>query len=169
MRFAVEFVAPERGEGAVVGTHSTTMSSEHEQQRSRLHGEQTEQPSDEPWTDLELTIPHNRSPTAIVSLVECALVELTHEDVGAEVVSTSVAGEKRTQYIAIDDVGQRFQKRYFDERHGRHETTVSRETVRDELVSRLTHQSSLGGEVGQNDVDGAQDRFCVKPARELRF
>ena len=49
MRFAVEFVAPERGEGAVVGTHSTTMSSEHEQQQSRLHGEQTEQPIDEPW------------------------------------------------------------------------------------------------------------------------
>ncbi|MFC4451932.1 hypothetical protein [Halorussus aquaticus] len=145
------------------------MSSEHEQQRSRLHAEQTEQPSDEPWTDLELTIPHNRSPTAVVSLVECALVELTHEDVGAEIVSTSVAGVKRTQYIATDDVGQRFQKRYFDERLGQHETTVSRETVRDELVSRLTHQSSLGGEVGQNDVDGGQDSFCVKPARELRF
>jgi hypothetical protein len=145
------------------------MSSEHELQQSRLHGEQTEQPSDEPWADLKLTIPHNRSPTAIVSLVECALVELTHEDVGAEFVSTSVAGVKRTQYIITDDVGQRFQKRYFDERLGRHETTVSREAVRDELVSRLTHQSSLGDEVGQNDVDGAQDRFCVKPARELRF
>ncbi|MFD1687465.1 hypothetical protein [Halobellus litoreus] len=145
------------------------MSSEREQQRSRLHGEQTEQPSDEPWTDLELTIPHNRSPTSIVSFVECVLVELTHEDVGAEVVSTSVAGVKRTQFIVVDGTGQRFQKRYFDERLGRHETTVSRETVRDELVSRLTHQSSLGGEVGQNDVDGSQDRFCVKPARELRF
>nr|WP_256309211.1 hypothetical protein [Halobellus litoreus] len=96
-------------------------------------------------------------------------MELTHEDVGAEVVSTSVAGVKRTQFIVVDGTGQRFQKRYFDERLGRHETTVSRETVRDELVSRLTHQSSLGGEVGQNDVDGSQDRFCVKPARELRF
>jgi hypothetical protein len=145
------------------------MSSEHEQQQSRLPDEQTEEPSDEPWSDLKLTIPHNRSPTAIVSLVECTLVELTHEDVGAEFVSTSVAGVKRTQYIATDDVGQRFQKRFFDERLGRHETTVSREAVRDELVSRLTHQSSLGDEVGQNDVDGAQDRFCVKPAQELRF
>jgi hypothetical protein len=145
------------------------MSSEHEQHQSRLRGEQTEQPSDEPWADLELTIPHNRSPTAIVSLVECTLIELTHEDVGAEFVSTSIAGVKRSQYISTDDVGQRFQKRFFDERLGRHETTVSREAVRDELVSRLTHQSSLGDEVGQNDVDGAQDRFCVKPARELRF
>ncbi len=117
----------------------------------------------------QLSIPNDRSITSILSFVEWALVELTHEDVGAEIVSTSVAGVKRTQYIAIDDVGQRFQKRYFDERLGRHETTVSRETVCDELVSRLTHQSSLGGEVGQNDVDGGQDSFCVKPARELRF
>ncbi|WP_083862038.1 hypothetical protein [Halogeometricum pallidum] len=145
------------------------MSSEHEQQRSRLPSEHTEQPSDEPWADLELTLPHGRSPTGIVSFVECALVELTHEDVGAEFVSTSVAGMKRTQYIAVDAVGQRFQKRYFDERLGRHETTVSRDAVREELVNRLTQRSSPGNEVGQNGVDGAQDRFCVKPARELRF
>jgi hypothetical protein len=30
VRSTVEFVVPERGEGAVVGTHSTTMSSDHE-------------------------------------------------------------------------------------------------------------------------------------------
>ena len=76
---------------------------------------------------------------------------------------------KRTQYIATDDVGQRFQKRYFDERLGWHETTVSREVVRNEPVSRLTQRSSLRGEIGQNDADGAQDRFRVKLARELRF
>ena len=76
---------------------------------------------------------------------------------------------KRTQFIAIDDVGQRFQKRYYNERLGRHETALSREVVRDELVSPLTQRSSLGGEVGQHDVVDAQDRFCVKPARELRF
>jgi len=145
------------------------MSSEHERQQSWLRSEQREQSSEAPWADLELTLPHDRSPTGIVSFVECALVELTHEHVGAEFVSMSVAGVKRTQFIVVDGTGQRFQKRYFDERLGRHETTVSRETVRDELVSRLTHQSSLGGEVGQNDVDGGQDSFCVKPARELRF
>jgi hypothetical protein len=124
------------------------MSSEHEQQQPRSPAEQTKQPSEEPWADLELTLPHTRRPTAIVSFVECALVELTHEDVGAEFVSTSIAGVKRTQFIAADDVGERFQKRYFDEHLGRDETTVFRETVGDELVSRLTHQSSLGGEVG---------------------
>jgi hypothetical protein len=163
----VEFIAPERGGGAVVGTHSTTMSSEHEQQRSRLSSEQAEQPSEEPWTDLELTLPHDRSPTGIVSFVECALVELTHEDVGAEFVSTSVAGVKRTQFIAVDDVGERFQKRYFDERLGWHETTVSREAVREELVNRLL-QSSLGSGVGQNGVVGDSDKFQVVPVRELR-
>ncbi|WP_254280493.1 hypothetical protein [Haloarcula marina] len=90
------------------------------------------------------------------------------EDIRAEFVSTSVAREKRKQYIAIDNVGQRFQKRYFDERLGQHEMTVSREAVW-ELVNWLTHQSSLDGEVGQNDVDGSQDSICVKPARDLRF
>ncbi|ELZ68847.1 hypothetical protein C457_10566 [Haloferax prahovense DSM 18310] len=118
-----------------------SMSSDQEQQRSRLSGEHTEQPSDEPWTDLELALPHNRSPTSIVSFVERVLVELTHEDVGAEFVSTSVAGVKRTQFIGVDDVGQRFQKRYFDDRLGWDETIVSRGAVRNELVSRLSRLS----------------------------
>ncbi|WP_058827927.1 hypothetical protein [Haloferax sp. Q22] len=114
------------------------MSSDHEQQRSRLSSEQAEQPSDEPWADLELSLPHGRSPTGIVSFIERVLVELTYEDVGAEFVSTSVAGVKRTQFVAVDDIGQRFKKRYFDERLGWHETTVSREAVREELVNRLS-------------------------------
>ena len=163
----MKFVAPERGEGAVVGTHSTTMSSEHEQQRSRLPSEHTEQPSDEPWADLELTLPHGRSPTGIVSFVECALVELTHEDVGAEFVSTSVAGVERTQFVAVDDIGQRFKKRYFDERFGWHETTVSREAVREELVNRLS-RSSLSSDVGRHGVVDDQDKFQVMPVWELR-
>jgi len=104
MRSAVEFVAPERGEAAIIGTHSTTMSSEHEQHRSRFNGEYTEHPSEEPWAALELTLPHGRSPTGVVSFVECALVELTHEEVGAEFVSTSVAGVKRTQFIVVTPI-----------------------------------------------------------------
>ncbi len=64
------------------------MSSEHEQPQPRLSSEQAEHPSEDPWADLELMLPHGRSPTGIVSFVECALVELTHEDVGAEFVST---------------------------------------------------------------------------------
>ena len=118
-----------------------SMSSDYEQQRSRLSGEHTEQPNEEPWADLELSLPHGRSPTGIVSVVERVLVELTHEDVGAEFVSTNLTGVKRTQFIAVDDVGQRFQKRYFDDRLGWHETIVSRGAVRNELVSRLSRLS----------------------------
>ncbi|WP_042664194.1 hypothetical protein [Haloferax sp. ATB1] len=142
------------------------MSSDYEQQRSRLPSEHTEHPSEEPWADLELSLPHGRSPTGIVSFVERVLVELTHEDVGAEFVSTSVAGVKRIQFIAVDDVGQRFQKRYFDERLGWDETTVSRKAVREELVNRLS-RSSLGSDVGQHGVVDDQDKFQVMPVPEL--
>jgi len=51
-------------------------------------------------------------------------------------------GTKRTQYVAVDDVGQQFQKRHFDSRLGWHETTVPRETVRDELITQLTRSAS---------------------------
>jgi hypothetical protein len=74
---------------------------------------------------------------------------------------------KRTQFIAINDVGERFQKRYFDERLGWHETTVSRGAVRDELVNRLS-RPSLDSDVGQNGVVGNQDKFQVMPVRDLR-
>lgn len=75
---------------------------------------------------------------------------------------------KRTQFIAVDGVGERFQKRYFDERLGWHETTVSRESVREELVNRLTQRPSLGGERGQNGAVGGPDKFQVMAVRELR-
>ena len=145
------------------------MFSENERQQLRLHGEQKAQPKQEPWAGLELTIPHDRSPTSIVSLVECALVELTHEDVGAEFVSTSVAGMKRTQFIAVDDIGETFQKRYYDERLGWHETTVSREAVRDELINRLTRSSSLVTDGSHDVIVDSPDRFRVEPTRELRI
>nr|WP_239640865.1 hypothetical protein [Haloferax sulfurifontis] len=111
--------------------------------------------------------PARQKSTDIVSFVECTLVELTHEDVGAEFVSVSVAGVKQTQFIAVDDVGQRFKKRYFDERLGWHETTVNREAVREELVNRLTQRSSLGSGVGQPGVVDDQDKFQVMPVSEL--
>ncbi|WP_042662720.1 hypothetical protein [Haloferax sp. ATB1] len=141
------------------------MSSEHEQQQSRPSSEQAEQPSKEPWAGLELSLPHGRSPTGIVSFIERVLVELTHEDIGAEFVSTNLAGVKRTQFIAVDHAGQRFQKRYFDERLGWHETTVSRGVVRDELVSRLS-QLSLDRIDETPNTD--PDTFHVKPVHQFR-
>ena len=145
------------------------MSSEHEQQQSRLPGEQTKQSSEAPWADLELTDPNDRSQSSIVALVECVLVELTHEEVGAEYVSTNVWGVKRTQFIAVDDVGETFQKRHYDERLGWHESTVSRRAVRDELVNRLTRPSSLTSDRSHEVPVDDPDTFTVKPTRELRL
>jgi len=144
------------------------MSSEYEQQQSRLLDEQTEQPSDEPWANLELTLPHNRSPTAIVSLVECALVELTHEDVGAEYVSTSSVGVKRTQFISVDDVGETFQKRHFDDRLGWQKTIVSRKRVRDELITRLTRSASVLSGESRDGEEADSGFFTIKSTGELQ-
>jgi hypothetical protein len=47
-----------------------------------------------------------------------------------------------------------------------HETTVSREAVREELVNRLS-RSSLGSDVGQYGVVDDQDKFKMMPVREL--
>nr|WP_233510470.1 MULTISPECIES: hypothetical protein [unclassified Haloferax] len=108
--------------------------------------------------------PHGRSPTGIVSFVERVLVELTHEDVGAEFVSTNLTGVKRTQFIGVDDAGQRFQKRYFDDRLGWDETIVSRGTVRDELVSRL---SRLSLDRIDETPNAEPDTFRVMPIHQF--
>jgi len=43
-----------------------------------------------PWSDLEMTIPNGRDHASLVALVECTLIELTHEHVGAVVVTHQV-------------------------------------------------------------------------------
>ncbi len=145
------------------------MSSEHERQQSRLRDEQREQSSEAPWSDLELTIPNDRSQLSIVSFVECVLVELTHEEVGAEYVSTNVWGAKRTQFIAIDDNGEIFRKRHYDERLGWHESTVSRRAVRKNLITRLTRSSSRTTDRSHDVPVDDPDTFSVKLTRKLRL
>lgn len=141
------------------------MYSDHQQQQPRSTETQpTKDTRDSPWSDLRLSVPNTRSGESVVAFVECVLVELTHENVGAEFVSTSVAGMKRTQFIAVDDVGQRLQKRYFDELLGWHETTVSRETVRDELVTRLSRSFS---DRTDETPDAEPDTFRVKPLHQF--
>ena len=46
-----------------------------------------------PWAELRLAVPNDRSDESIVAFVECVLVELTHEPVVAEYVSTQIWGE----------------------------------------------------------------------------
>ena len=89
-----------------------------------------------------MTVPTDRDHASVVALVECALVELTHETVGAAFVSRQVGRSTRTQYVAGDDVGEQFQKRRFDDRLGWHETTIPRRAVRDEPITHPTRSAS---------------------------
>ena len=126
-------------------------------------------PGDEPpWAHLEMTVPTDRDHASVVALVECALVELTHEAVGAVFISRQVGRSTRTQYVAADDVGEQFQKRHFDDRLGWHETTVPRRTVRDELITQLTQSPSTSTERSGEGATSEPDTFVVKPVRELR-
>ena len=114
-----------------------------------------------------MTIPNDRDHASLVALVECALVELTHENVGAVIVAQQVWGTKRTQYVAVDDVGEQFQNRHFDDRLGWHETTVSRETVRDELITQLTRSASPPVDT-REAATSEPDTFTVKPVSDLQ-
>jgi len=121
-----------------------------------------------PWGDLEMTVPTDRDHASIVALVECALVELTHEAVGAVFISRQVGRSTRTQYVAADDVGEQFQKRHFDDRLGWHETTVPRETVRDELITRLARPAlSVSKRALTSAVDNVE-RFHVTSIHDLQ-
>jgi hypothetical protein len=121
-----------------------------------------------PWADLEVTVPTDRDHASVVALVECALVELTHEAVGAVFVAHQVGRSTRTQYVARDDVGEQFQKRHFDDRLGWHDTTVPRRTVRDELITHLTRSASTSMERAGEEAANESDTFVVKPVRELQ-
>ena len=144
------------------------MASERITQTETTHQTATNPDTEGPWEDLEVTVPNNRNHVSIVTLVECALVELTHEDVGAVFVEQGVGQMKRTQYVAVDDVGEQFQKRHFDERLGWHETAVSRQTVRDELITQLTRSPPSPTEHSREAVASEPITFIVKPVRELQ-
>ncbi|WP_148416352.1 hypothetical protein [Haloferax sp. KTX1] len=144
------------------------MASEHTTQTQTVQQAAITSDSEAPWADLVVTIPNDRDHASVVALVECALVELTHEAVGAVFVSRQVGRSTRTQYVAGDDVGEQFQKRHFDDRLGWHETTVPRRTVRDELITQLMRSPSTPTERSGEGAASEPDTFVVKPVRELR-
>jgi hypothetical protein len=144
------------------------MSTEYNPQQYQLNPNQTDYTSDPPWADLELTVPNNRSPISIVSFVECVLVELTHEPVAAEYVSPQIWGDKRTRFFAVDDTGERFQKRYSDDRLGSHNTLLSRRRVRRVLINRLSRET-VGTKRGIQEPVEEPDTFRMRPLRELVF
>ena len=144
------------------------MASEQRSKTRAAHQAGTTPDDEAPWADLEMAVPTDRDHASVVALVECALVELTHEAVGAVFISRRVWGTKRTQYITVDDVGKQFQKQHFDDRLGWHETTVSRQTVRDELITQLTRSASPTAE-RERDVSASElATFAVKLVRELQ-
>jgi len=140
------------------------MASEQRSKTRAAHQAGTTPDGQAPWEDIEVTVPTDRDHASVVALVECALVELTHETVGAVFIFRQVGRSTRTQYVAVDDVGEQFQKRHFDDRLGWHETTVPRRTVRDELITQLTQPAEQAGEEAASEPD----TFVVKPVRELR-
>ncbi|APX00283.1 hypothetical protein CHINAEXTREME_21010 (plasmid) [Halobiforma lacisalsi AJ5] len=144
------------------------MASERRSKTRTAHHAETTPDDKAPWGDLEMTVPTDRDHASVVALVECALVELTHETVGAVFISRQVGRSTRTQYVAADDVGEQFQKRHFDDRLGWHETTVPRRTVRDELITQLTRSPSTPAKRSGEGAASEPDTFVVKPVRELR-
>ncbi|WP_459191049.1 hypothetical protein [Halosimplex sp. J119] len=144
------------------------MGSERRSEIRSAHQAGTTPDSEAPWADLEVTVPTDQDHASVFALVECALVELTHEAVGAVFVARQVWRSTRTQYVAGDDVGEQFKKRRFDDRLGWHETTVSRRIVRDELIAQLARSPSTTAERSGEGAASEPDTFVVKPVRELR-
>ena len=77
-------------------------------------------------------------------------------------------GAKRTQYVAVDDIGEQFQKRHFDSRLGWHETTAPRETVRDELINQVTQSAASPPERTRGAAVKEPATFTLKPVQELQ-
>jgi len=72
---------------------------------------------------LEVMALTDQNRISVVALVESALVGFAHETVGAVFVSRQVGRSTRIQYIIVDVVTDRIQKRRFDDRLSRYETS----------------------------------------------
>ena len=113
-------------------------------------------------------MPNNRSFKEIDRFAECVLVELTHEDVGAEYISSHLWSTRRTQFVAVDEVGEAFSKRHYDARLGWDETRVSRRELRDELLQRTTRTELPALDRTEGVFEIEPDTFSVKPKDRLR-
>jgi len=121
-----------------------------------------------PWADLEVTIPSDPGPrVARRARGVCPRGTDSRTGGGSRRCPAGV-GTKRTQYVAVDDVGQQFQKRHFNSRVGWHETTISREIVRDELITKVTRSAVSPPERTREAAASEPNTFTVKPVRELQ-
>lgn len=115
------------------------------------------------WEDLSIPVPNDRDPVGITAFVETVLVELTHEPVGAVHSRGEIGRDERREIVCLDDVGQQFELRRYVARHGWTSETVSRETLRETLVTLLSR-----GDVGSGDNPRPPGSFSVQPAVRLQ-
>lgn len=116
------------------------------------------------WSDLSMEVPNEVTSARVISFVECALVELTHEPLGAVYRSNEEWGVIETVIVHVDwtamtieDSFVRFRR---DPRTGTQLSTHSRPTVHDALVSRLTTGRA-------EDIPVTTDSFDVYPLSTL--
>lgn len=117
------------------------------------------------WEDLLLQIPTSLPTARIISLVECALVELTHEPVGAGYISDEGWGTIDTIYFLSEHmpspVDEPFVRHHVDPRLGRVTMPLSRAEVREELIQRLTRSAPV-------DYPANYDVFAVRPLTAIK-
>jgi len=120
--------------------------------------------------DLEVAIPSDRNHASlVVALVECVLVELTHEQVGAVVVAQQVWGDET---YAVRR--RRRRRRAVSEAALRQPAWLARdyrsflETVRDELITKVTRSAVSPPERTREAAASEPNTFTVKPVRELQ-
>jgi len=116
------------------------------------------------WSDLSMAVPNDATTARILAFVECILVELTHEPVGAVYRSNEEWGVIETVTVHADwtsiSTDEPFVRYRRDPRAGFQCSTYSRTAVRDALVERLSRE-------GAGSVPVSTGSFCVYPLSTL--
>jgi hypothetical protein len=116
------------------------------------------------WSDLSMEVPNDVPTARVLSFVECVLVELTHEPVGALYRSNEEWGVIETVTIHADWTSLSTDKPYVrfrrDPRTGRQVSSYSYETIRDALVNQLSKKRA-------EDSLVATDSFAAYPLSTL--
>lgn len=164
----LEILSPPGGvPGSVHRASERPMSKrQHQHSRRPAQAQRADQQPPHSTSKLELTIPNKRSYQSLITFVDCVLVELTHEVVGAEYVVPHPWGTGYMQYIAIDTFGERFRKRRYCPTAGWSSREISRSDVRLELIQRFSREQSIAS-TDKRAPDTVADSFSVKPISDL--
>jgi len=143
------------------------MASERTTQTQTVQQAATNSDGEAPWADLEVAIPSDRNHASLVALVECVLVELTHEQVGPSSSPSRCGDEtyavrrRRRRRRAVSEAALR-QPAWLARDY------VPRETVRDELITKVTRSAVSPPERTREAAASEPNTFTVKPVRELQ-